>query len=348
MPPSRFVSFFRNPWTIWPWSQPNRKIGLDMDSQAMTFVECRNRQGHPYVKQWGFEKLDSNIIQDGRIANKTALVSSLTAFVEKYKLRGASVAMGVNGTSVMVKRISVARSHQEDLEEYVMWEGPQYIPHDPEEVYLDYSRCGVRATGENAGDVDLLLVAAKREAVDERREVLEAAQLRPVICDVEGLAFLNWTSLNDVVQRHKTYLVANVRERVMNVAVMVQGEPLLVRDVHFSSVGNQELGNIISGDNCESSGLEKMLRLEIHSEIKRTMEGAKEILPDLDIETVFLAGGLAPSLVLQEELRNNLSTPITLLAPSLSFGLNGAANGTQPLPPSAHIAEGLALRALHG
>lgn len=147
----------------------------------------------------------------------------------------------------------------------------------------------------------------------------------------------------------------------MNVAVMVQGEPLLVRDVNFSSVFNQDLANMISTDtrqvlerNFETpagdngpSPFEKMLGLEIHSELKRTIEGAREILPDLDIEKVFLAGHLAQSFGLQEELRQNLSIPVFHLA-TVPMELSRSKGRSQSLPPFAHIAEGLALRALHG
>jgi len=333
-----------------------------MDSQAITFVEFRNRQGRQYLKQWGFEKLATNIVQDGRIKNRSALLSVLTPFVGKYKLRGASVAMGINGASVMVKRISIPRCHQHDLDEYVMWEAPQYIPYDPEDVYLDFSQCSSRVLGATDEDMDLLLVAAKREAVDERRDVLEAAKLRPVICDVDGLAFLNWTSMNELVQYHRTYLVAHFRERMMNVAVVVQGEPLLVRDVSFSSVSNQDVETMIptgiapvswgngeqSAYDIESSQSEKMLWLEILSELKRTVEGTREMLPALDIEKVFLAGHLAENFGLQEELRQGLSIPVCLLTSTSPLKVNETKGGGQLLAPFAHMAEGLALRALQG
>lgn len=358
---SRPASFFHYSKTVWPWSKPNLTIGLDLDSQAITFVDLRERRGQHFVNQWGIEQLAPKIIQDGRIKNRGALVSVLTALVEKYSLRGASVAMGVNGASVMVKRISVSQCHQHDLDEYVMWEAPQYIPYDPEDVYLDFSRCSSRVLGETE-DMDLLLVAAKREAVDERREVLEAAQLRPVICDIEGLAFLNWTSMSELVQQHQTYLMANLRESMMNVAMVVQGEPLLVRDVTYSSVSNHDVANMISSDHAQSSWgnsgqrtyarepshIENMLWLEILSELKRTIEGAREILPVLDIEQVFLAGHLAESFGLQEELRHGLSIPVCHLPPTTPLKLSKTKARAQALPPMAHIAEGLALRALQG
>lgn len=361
MPTSRPASFFQYPKIVWPWSKPNLTIGLDLDSQAITFVDLREAQGQHFVSQWGIERLAPNVIQDGRIKNRGALISVLTALVEKNNLRGASVAMGVNGASVMVKRISVSQCHQHELDEYVMWEAPQYIPYDPEDVYLDFSPCSSRVLGETE-DMDLLLVAAKREAVDERREVLEAVQLRPVICDIEGLAFLNWTSMIEVVQQHKTYLMANLRESMMNVVMVVQGEPLLVRDVTYSSVSDQDIVNMNSSDHAqtswgnsgqrasdhESSHIENLFRFEILSELKRTIEGAREILPSLDIEQVFLAGHLAESLGLQEELRHGLSISVCHLTPATSLKQSKTQERAQALSPIAYIAEGLALRALQG
>lgn len=362
MPTSRLASFFQSPRTIWPWSQPNLKIGLDLDSHAMTFVDLRESKGRPYVDQWGVEKLGANIVQNGRIHNKAALVSALTHFVDKYHLSGASVAMGVNGASVMVKRISVPRGHQQDLDNYVMWEATQFIPYDPEDVYLDFSRCSTSLLGETLDDLDILLIAAKRDAVDERRDVLEAVQLHPVICDVEALAFLNWTSMHEVVQHHSTYLIANLRECMMNVAVMVQGEPLLVRDVNFSSVATQNEATTILNNHAQvawgngeqstihhdPSSSEKMLWLAIHSELKRTIEGAKEMLPDLDVEKVFLAGPLAEPFELQEALRQSFSIPVCRLDLTSPVKSHEAKVGSHPLTPLTHIAEGLALRAFHG
>ena len=362
MPTSRLTSFFHSPRTIWPWLQPNQKIGLDLDSHAITFVDIREKMGQPYVEQWGFEKLGANIVQNGRIHNKAALVSALTFFVEKYKFEGANVAMGVNGASVMVKRISVPRCHQHDLDNYVMWEAPQYIPYDPEDVYLDFSRCSTSFLGETKEDLDILLIAAKREAVDERRDVLEAVRLQPMICDVEALAFLNWISMNEMVPHHSAYLVANLRDRMMNVSVLVQGEPLLVRDVNFSSVTipNEAVTVFNIHDQVfwsndeqstfrhEPSPSEKMVWLEILSELKRTVEGAKEMVPDLEIEQVFLAGSLAQCIGLQEELCQGLSIPVHAIGLSSPLKFSKAKVGSQPLAPYTHIAEGLALRAFHG
>jgi type IV pilus assembly protein PilM len=267
--------------------------------------------------------------------------------------------MAVSGVSVMVKRIPVPTRHHHDLDAYVMWEGAHYIPYDPDDVYLDYSVCSSLISVATSEDRDLLLVAAKRDAVDERRDVLEEANLHPIICDVEALAFLNLVSLNAEVQTHRSYLVANLLDGMMSVAVVAQGEPLLVRDVSVPTFSHQHFYDT-SGDRNQFQGVddlqgvqekdfvlsEKVRWFEIVSELMRTVEGARELQPDLEIERVFLSGSFGSSPELVEELRQSLFIPISLIDPVASIGWNRGS--ARPLASFAGVAGGLALRAEHG
>lgn len=358
MPTVRPSPIFQKLHTLWPWSRSHSIIGLDMGSYAITFVELQHQGGRDFVSRWGSEPLEPNVIEQGRITNRSSLVAALHAFVHKYRLKGVSVAMAVNGASVMVKRIHVPTRHQHDLDAYLIWEGAHYIPYDPDEVYLDFSVCSsVVHLGSNESS-DLLLVVAKREAVDERRDVLEEVNVHTVICDVEALAFLNLASLNAEVQTHSSYLLANLDDGIMNVVVVAQGEPLLLRDVNVPSLSNHRVAYDTSEDigqpqwfheaqdsqETDSSLSEKMSRFEIVSELKRTVEGARELQPDLDIEYVFLGGSGWGSSQLLEELRQSLMLPLSLIDPVASLEVRGR-RSARPLAPFAGVAGGLALRA---
>lgn len=350
---------FRNFPPVWPWSRSRTLIGLDIGEQAISFVRLQNRMKNPQVIRWGIEYFAPHIINQGRIANKSVLSTSLRGFVEKFGLKGSSVAMAVNGASVIVKRVQVPRRYQHNLEEYLLWEGGQYIPYDPEEVYFDFSLCSSKIPMVDNDDIDLLLVVSKRDAVDERRGLLEEAGLCPVICDVEALAFLNMTSMNKEVQSHSSYLVANLQGRMMNVVVMVKGEPLFVRDVSFSTIApptsadrnpkesyqppEADIDHVSHGVGVSLS--EKVVCFEIVSELKRTVEGAREILPDLDIKKVFLYSRHGVGLEVQEELRHTLCVPVSLVDPVSSFVFGGHKETSQQIAPFPGVAGGLALRA---
>jgi len=336
-------------------------IGLDMGSHAITFVEVEHRRGRDRVSRWGSEPLKPNVIEQGRITNRSSLVAALHAFVHKYRLKGASVTMAVNGASVMVKRIHVPTRHQHDLDSYLRWEGAHYIPYDPDDVYLDFSVCSSVVPLDSNEGIDLLLVAAKRDAVDERRDVLDEVNVHPVICDVEALAFLNLASLNAEVQTHNSYLLANLDGGIMNIVVVANGEPLLLRDVSVPSLSNQgvvygtseDLGQpqwfheVQASQETDSSLSEKMSRFEIVNELKRTVEGARELQPDLDIEYVFLGGSGWGSSQLLEKLRQSLMLPLSLIDPVASLEVRGRRRA-RPLASFAGVAGGLALRAQHG
>ena len=146
---------------------------------------------------------------------------------------------------------------------------------------------------------------------------------------------------------------------MMSVAVVAQGEPLLVRDVSVPTFSHQHFYDT-SGDRNQFQGVddlqglqekdfflsEKVRWLEIVSELMRTVEGARELQPDLEIERVFLSGSFGSSPELLEELRQSLFIPISLIDPVASIGWNRGS--ARPLASFAGVAGGLALRAEHG
>lgn len=358
---SLFAQFTQRHMPNWARVRRHPVIGLSIGSEAIAFVEFRNHQGRYVLNRWGYQPLDPQTMHNGRIQDRPALVEVLRALVEQYSLQRASVAMAVSGTSVMVKRIRVPKSHQQNLDEYLMWEGDQYIPYDLDEVYLDFS---LRASSADVlgEEIDLLLVAAKCDTVDEHREVLEEVQLYPIICDVDPLAILNLAQMNKEVQAHHSYLVVNIQSTLMNIAVVGHGEPLLVRDVGLSSAEKQtfaggefrdmrRLGP--SGDSqvshiVDPSYSEKNNWSETVNELKRTVESARECQHDFHLEQIFLSGILDTSLELQEEISQSLMAPasrINLFAP-FELGDRGALKS--PVESIANVAGGLALRIHHG
>jgi hypothetical protein len=65
-------------------------------------------------------------------------------------------------------------------------EANQYIPFSLDEVSLDFCVVGPEPT--SAGDVEVLIAASRKEKVQDRQGLAEAAGLKPVIIDVESYA----------------------------------------------------------------------------------------------------------------------------------------------------------------
>ena len=65
-------------------------------------------------------------------------------------------------------------------------EANQYIPFSLEEVSLDF--CVIGPNANSPGDVDVLIAASRKEKVQDRQGLAEAAGLKPVVLDVESYA----------------------------------------------------------------------------------------------------------------------------------------------------------------
>jgi type IV pilus assembly protein PilM len=74
----------------------------------------------------------------------------------------------------------------QELEVQVESEANQYIPFSLDEVSLDF--CVIGPSLSSAGDVDVLIAASRKEKVQDRQGLAEAAGLKPVVLDVESYA----------------------------------------------------------------------------------------------------------------------------------------------------------------
>ena len=103
------------------------------------------------------------------------------------------VATSVSGHSVIVKRISLPAQSDEDLAESIRWEAEQHIPFDIADVSLAYQ---VLAESASVANLDLLLVAVKKERITDQTSVITMAGKNPVVVDVDAFALQNAYEIN--------------------------------------------------------------------------------------------------------------------------------------------------------
>ena len=88
---------------------------------------------------------------------------------------------------VITKKIIVpAGQKEEELELTVEAEANQYIPFALDEVNLDFQILGPAPN--NPDEVEVLIAASRKEKVEDRVAIAEAAGLRPAVMDVESYA----------------------------------------------------------------------------------------------------------------------------------------------------------------
>ncbi|GGH51670.1 fimbrial assembly protein [Comamonas phosphati] len=160
-------------------------IGIDISSSSVKLVELvKGKSGEVQLERCAIEPLEKGWIADGNIEKFDEVAEAVRRVVKKSGTRTKNVAMALPASAVITKRIVLPSGMTEqELEVQVESEANQYIPFSLDEVSLDF--CIIGPSTSSPGDVDVLIAASRREKVQDRQGLAEAAGLKPVVIDIE-------------------------------------------------------------------------------------------------------------------------------------------------------------------
>lgn len=212
-------------------------IGLDISSSAVKMVElaANGKEGYR-VERYAIEVLPKDAVTDGNIANLEGVVDSVRRAWKRMATSTRNVAMALPASAVITKKVIMPAGLREDeLEVQVESEANQYIPFSIDEVNLDYQVVGPAPSAPD--EIEVLIAASKKERVEDRVAVAEAAGLKAVVMDVESFAAL---SAFELIERQfpedgKNQVVALVDAgaNVMNLTVLRNGQQVYAREQAF-------------------------------------------------------------------------------------------------------------------
>jgi type IV pilus assembly protein PilM len=168
--------------------QPAPLIGLDISATAIKMVELKQTKSNAWVLQkCAIEPLDHGWIVDGTIESFDEVLAALKRLLRKTGTKTKNVAMALSPSTVITKKMIVpAGLSDQELEAQVEAEANQYIPFALEEASLDF--CVIGPVANATGDVEVLIAASRKEKVQDRMALAEAAGLKLMVMDVESYA----------------------------------------------------------------------------------------------------------------------------------------------------------------
>jgi type IV pilus assembly protein PilM len=212
-------------------------LGLDISSSAVKLVEltANGKEGYR-VERYAIEVLPKDAVSDGNIANLEAVVDVVRRAWKRLGTSTRNVALALPASAVITKKIIVpAGLREEDLEVQVETEANQYIPFSIDDVNLDYQVLGPAPSVPD--EVEVLIAASKKERVEDRVAVAEAAGLKAVVVDVESYATLAAFELIERQLpeggRNQVVALIDAGANLMNLTVMRNGAQVYAREQAF-------------------------------------------------------------------------------------------------------------------
>jgi type IV pilus assembly protein PilM len=222
------------------WNRSKQVVGLDIGSSSIKAAELRPlRNGAYELLSLGVEQISPDCIVDGVVISKIPVADAINKIFAQQTIKNRRVATSISGHSVIVKKISLPVQNEEDLAESIRWEAEQYIPFDITDVNLDY-----QVLGENSasGNLDVLLVAVKKEKITEYTSVISMAGKNPVVVDVDAFALQNAYEVNYEQVTRTTVALLDIGASVMTINIVAGSDFLFTRDV---AVGGRQYTDFI-------------------------------------------------------------------------------------------------------
>jgi type IV pilus assembly protein PilM len=269
--------------------------------------------------------LAPQVIADGQVMDAGAVTAALQRAFSEARIKQKECALSVSGQSVIIRKIVVPMMTPQELDEQIQWEAEQHIPFDIRDVHVDYQ---VLRRRPEASQMDLLLVAAKRDQIEDYAQLARSAKLRPVICDIDAFTVQNLFEYSRGLPTDRTIAILNVGASLSSLNIIANGVSAFTREI--ANGGNaitEEIQKQLGVDHdqaeafkCAVGGAPELrgspappqvfpvidsVTSAIAAEIQRSLDFYLATSGEGEIERIYVTGGTAnlPSLIQAIERR---------------------------------------------
>ena len=337
-------------------------IGLDIGSRSIKAAEIVETKRGSTLKNFGTIDIAHGAIEEGTINDPETVAESLQQLMKSCGIKETNVAVSIGGYSVIVKKIIVQTMAEEQLQETIHFEAEQYIPFDISDVNLDFQILGESES--NPNQMNVFLVAAKKEMVDDYINLINLAGLNPCIIDVEAFALQNSFEANyDAVKENIALIDIGASKTSLN--ILKDSASVFMRDVSlgcgqinqkimslidcsFEEAEQLKYGNTpgkLSPDDLK--GMVSAVVSDWCTEIRRALDFFYSTYPEDRIKRVILSGGGANIGEFRDLLATEASADVEMINPFQNFSIENKKLDDEflkQLAPQAAICMGLAMR----
>jgi len=338
-------------------------VGLDIGASSVKAVQLKRSRGTNELVRLGVAPLHPETIVDGVIMDSGTVISAIQQIFTENQIKTKDVVVAVSGHSVIVKKVRITKMKPEELEEAIPFEAEQYVPYAIEDVNLDFQV--LENSDPGAADMDVLLVAVKKDIINDYLSIISTAGLNAVVVDVDAFALENAFELAYELDRDQVVGLVNLGAAVMNINILQGGFSEFTRDsplggnrytesiqkmlgLSYEQAEALKLGGEVDGRTFrDAQPAIDMVNAEVAGEIRRSFDFFRSSSHSDTIHRVILSGGCARLPGLVEYLAENLEISFEIANPLRKIKADPKKFNPEELEmiaPQLAVSVGLALR----
>lgn len=245
-------------------------VGLDIGSDKVKAIQLRKKGGSYELERFGVADIHPG--GDRRVGGaelQQLKIEATKRALENGRITAKYSVSAVSGESIIVRYIQLPQMPEAELKNALRWEAEEYIPFSIDEVNLDSVILG--RTGE--GKVDVLLVCARKDLVNDHLEIVRGVGLTPLTVDVDSFAFLNCYEAMYKPAASDCVCLVNVGAAITNINIYVGGTSRFARDI---SIAGDAITNAIAQKTSANFARAEQLKQTIGAPVTEETEGTDE------------------------------------------------------------------------
>ncbi|HZS05872.1 MAG TPA: type IV pilus assembly protein PilM [Blastocatellia bacterium] len=341
-------------------------IGLDIGSSRVKVIELKaSGKGSYELISIGQVGLMADTIVDGQIIDGNHVSDCINRIFDDQGIKNDQIATSISGHAVIIKKISVPVMSNEELREQIQWEAEQHIPFDINDVNLDYHVI----EGREGDNMEVLLVACKKDVVSQLTQVVSQAGKSPTVVDVDAFAMQNAYEVSYRPQPNEIVMLLNIGASFMSINIVRGTNSVFTRDIsmggnQYTDILQRELslafeqaeilkrGGEVEGSTVTFADavpfLDSVTEMLV-SEVQRTLDFFyNQASPDTEeLSRILVGGGCSKIHGLIQCLSERFRSPVETFNPFRSINVSPKKfdeNYIQEFAPDMAVAVGLALR----
>lgn len=338
-------------------------VGIDVGSSSIKLVQLRESRGGFQLLNLGMALLPSEAIVDNAIMDASVVVQVVKELIAEQKVKTKTVATSISGHSVIIRKIQLPIMTEEELEGSIQFEAEQYIPFEISEVNLDFQILGTDPA--DPAQMNVILVAAKKDFVNDYVAVFKDCGLSPVVMDIDCFAVQNAFEVNYGFSDDEIVALINMGSEAMNVNILRGNSSVFTRDIQvggnmFNEEIQKQLG--LSSEDAERVKIgEKLIGVDpaavaeiigsatenLAQEVQRSLDFFSATSADEKVQKVYITGGVSKVPQVKEALEERLGVEVEVLNPFRQITINDKdfdPEYIEAIGPLYSVAVGLAMR----
>ena len=322
------------------FSGTKKLVALDIGSNSLKLAEILTTSHGHILNRFRQIPVPSGVFVDGVLEDAGALSSLVKELFRNSGCKGKGIVTSLSGSSVIMKKVTLAQMEEADLRDLIRDEAGKYLPFDNmDDVNYDFQILGDNEY--NPNQMDVIIVAAKKADVSSYLDAITAAGQTVMIMDVDSFALETMYEENYNFEDNEIVVIVNIGASLTNINVIKGGMSIFTRD--FTIAGNSITEGLqeryhVSVEEAERMKIEgapgseqdnmdlRNVILEcaepICSEIERSVDYFRSTFGGDYIKHVYLSGGSSRIVGLNNHLSQRLNIETELINPLLKIGYN--------------------------